>query len=50
MEDDEASPDPKEGSTAKKSNPFVKKSDGAYHTFLGTPTVRILNSTLPAVL
>ncbi|KAK1642432.1 hypothetical protein QYE76_060237 [Lolium multiflorum] len=38
-----------------KPSPFVKKS-GAYHTFLGTPTVRanksalrILNATVPAV-
>jgi hypothetical protein len=40
MEEGEASPDPKEGSVANKSNPFVKKSTCAYHTFLGTPTVR----------
>ncbi|KAK1697615.1 hypothetical protein QYE76_014312 [Lolium multiflorum] len=43
MDEDDASPDPKEGSTANKSNPFVKKSAGAYHTFLGTPTVRAKN-------
>ncbi|KAK1648258.1 hypothetical protein QYE76_066063 [Lolium multiflorum] len=56
MDEDEASSDPKEGSAANKSNPFVKKSAGAYHTFLGTPTVRakksalrILNATVPAV-
>ncbi|KAK1613649.1 hypothetical protein QYE76_019166 [Lolium multiflorum] len=53
MDEDEGSPDPKEG-TAAKSNPFSKKSVGAYHTFLGTPTVhhsksalRILNATVP---
>ncbi|KAK1643110.1 hypothetical protein QYE76_060915 [Lolium multiflorum] len=56
MDEDEASPDAKEGPAANKSNPFVKKSAGAYHTFLGTPTVRasksalrILNATVPAV-
>ncbi|KAK1631945.1 hypothetical protein QYE76_006260, partial [Lolium multiflorum] len=50
-----ASPAPKAGSAAKP-NPFDKKSAGAYHTFLGTPTVRasksalrILNATVPAV-
>ncbi|KAK1677869.1 hypothetical protein QYE76_038717 [Lolium multiflorum] len=55
MDEDEGSPDPKEG-TAANSNPFGKKSVGAYHTFLGTPTVRhsksalrILNATVPAV-
>ncbi|KAK1643003.1 hypothetical protein QYE76_060808 [Lolium multiflorum] len=37
MDEDDASPDPKEGSAAKP-NPFGKKSVGAYHTFLGTPT------------
>ncbi|KAK1606662.1 hypothetical protein QYE76_030335 [Lolium multiflorum] len=57
MDDDRASPEPKEGSAANTSNPFVKKSAGAYHTFLGTPTVRAkkstlqtLNATLSAVL
>ncbi|KAK1617067.1 hypothetical protein QYE76_022584 [Lolium multiflorum] len=56
MDEDDASPDPKEGSAANKSNPFGKKSAGAYHTFLGTPTVRakksalrLLNATVPAV-
>ncbi|KAK1601106.1 hypothetical protein QYE76_007609 [Lolium multiflorum] len=55
MDEDDNSPDPKVGS-AGKSNPFEKKSVGAYHTFLGTPTVRaaksatrILNATVPAV-
>jgi hypothetical protein len=55
MDEDDASPDPKAGSAAKP-NPFDKKSAGAYHTFLGTPTVRasksalrILNATVPAV-
>ncbi|KAK1612597.1 hypothetical protein QYE76_036270 [Lolium multiflorum] len=55
MDEDDASPDLKEGSTAKP-NPFVKKSAGAYHTFLGTPTVRasksalrIMNATVLAV-
>ncbi|KAK1651599.1 hypothetical protein QYE76_069404 [Lolium multiflorum] len=55
MDEDDNSPDPKAGSAAK-SNPFEKKSVGAYHTFLGTPTVRatksafrILNATVPAV-
>ncbi|KAK1651758.1 hypothetical protein QYE76_069563 [Lolium multiflorum] len=54
MDEDDNSPDPKAGS-AGKSNPFEKKSVGAYHTFLGTPTVRatksatrILNATVPA--
>ncbi|KAK1648151.1 hypothetical protein QYE76_065956 [Lolium multiflorum] len=54
MDEDDNSPDPKAGS-AGKSNPFEKKSVGAY-TFLGTPTVRatksatrILNATVPAV-
>ncbi|KAK1642749.1 hypothetical protein QYE76_060554 [Lolium multiflorum] len=37
MDEDDNSPDPKAGS-AGKSNPFDKKSVGAYHTFLGTPT------------
>ncbi|KAK1677051.1 hypothetical protein QYE76_037899 [Lolium multiflorum] len=53
MDEDDASLDAKEGSAANKSNPFVKKSAGAYHTFLGTPTVhasksalRILNATV----
>jgi hypothetical protein len=52
MDEDDNSPDPKAGS-AGKSNPFEKKSVGAYHTFLGTPTVsatksatRILNVRL----
>ena len=56
MDEDDASPDPKEASAANKPNPFVKKSAGTYHTFLGTPTVRasksalrILNATVPAV-
>ncbi|KAK1619547.1 hypothetical protein QYE76_025064 [Lolium multiflorum] len=55
MDEDDNSPDPKAGS-AGKSNPFEKKSVGAYHTFLGTPTVRatksatrFLNATVPAV-
>ncbi|KAK1551489.1 hypothetical protein QYE76_007739 [Lolium multiflorum] len=55
MDEDDNSPDPKSG-TAGKSNPFDKKSVGAYHTFLGTPTVRatksaarILNAIVPAV-
>ncbi|KAK1687026.1 hypothetical protein QYE76_047874 [Lolium multiflorum] len=55
MDEDDNSPDPKAG-PAGKSNPFEKKSVGAYHTFLGTPTVcatksatRILNATVPAV-
>ncbi|KAK1630901.1 hypothetical protein QYE76_005216 [Lolium multiflorum] len=55
MDEDDASPDPKEG-IAAKSNPFGKKSVGVYHTFLGTPTVRhsklalrILNAIVPAV-
>ncbi|KAK1608536.1 hypothetical protein QYE76_032209 [Lolium multiflorum] len=39
MDEVDASPDPKEGTTANKSNPFDRKSVGAYHTFLGTPTV-----------
>ncbi|KAK1647474.1 hypothetical protein QYE76_065279 [Lolium multiflorum] len=54
MDEDDNSPDPKAGS-AGKSNPFEKKSVGAYHTFLGTPTVRatksaarILNAIVPA--
>ncbi|KAK1604036.1 hypothetical protein QYE76_027709 [Lolium multiflorum] len=45
MDEDDALPDLKEGSAAKP-NPFVKKSAGAYHTFLGTPTVRASKSTL----
>ena len=56
MDEDDASPDPKETSAANKSNPFGKKSAGAYHTFLGAPTVRakksalrLLNATVPAV-
>ncbi|KAK1643567.1 hypothetical protein QYE76_061372 [Lolium multiflorum] len=56
MDEDDASPDPKEASAANKSNPFVKKSVSAYHTFLATPTVRakksalrILNARVPAV-
>ncbi|KAK1632276.1 hypothetical protein QYE76_006591 [Lolium multiflorum] len=55
MDEDDNSPDPKAGA-AGKSNPFDKKSVGAYHTFLGTPTVRasksatrILNAIVPAV-
>ncbi|KAK1649157.1 hypothetical protein QYE76_066962 [Lolium multiflorum] len=40
MDEDDASPEPKEGTAANKSNPFGKKSVGAYHTFLGTPTVQ----------
>ncbi|KAK1693488.1 hypothetical protein QYE76_010185 [Lolium multiflorum] len=46
MDEDDASPDPKEGSATNKSNPFVKKSVGAYHTFLGTPTVHASKSAL----
>ncbi|KAK1648895.1 hypothetical protein QYE76_066700 [Lolium multiflorum] len=56
MDEDDASPEPKEGTAANKSNPFGKKSVGAFHTFLGTPTVRakksalrLLNATVPAV-
>ncbi|KAK1694518.1 hypothetical protein QYE76_011215 [Lolium multiflorum] len=56
MDEDDASPEPKEGTAANKSNPFGRKSVGTYHTFLGTPTVRakksalrILNATVPAV-
>jgi hypothetical protein len=56
IDEDGASPEPKEGNSANTSNPFGKKSAGAYHTFLGTPTVRAnksalrtLNDTLPAV-
>ncbi|KAK1628320.1 hypothetical protein QYE76_002635 [Lolium multiflorum] len=56
MDEDDASPEPKEGTAANKSNPFGKKSVGTYHTFLGTPTfrakksvLRILNATVPAV-
>ncbi|KAK1679506.1 hypothetical protein QYE76_040354 [Lolium multiflorum] len=55
MDEDDNSLDPKAG-FAGKSNLFEKKSVGAYHTFLGTPTVhatksaiRILNATVPAV-
>ncbi|KAK1608721.1 hypothetical protein QYE76_032394 [Lolium multiflorum] len=40
MDEDDASPEPKEGTAANKSNPFGKKSVGTYHTFLGTPTTR----------
>ncbi|KAK1692194.1 hypothetical protein QYE76_008891 [Lolium multiflorum] len=46
MDEDDASPDPKEGSAANKSNPFMKDSVGAYHTFLGTPTIRAKKSAL----
>ena len=46
MDEDDASLDPKETSAANKSNPFGKKSAGAYHTFLGTPTVRAKKSAL----
>jgi hypothetical protein len=56
MNEEDASPDPKEGSAANKSNTFIRKSVGAYHSFLGTPIVRtnksslrILNATVPAV-
>jgi hypothetical protein len=56
MDEDRASPKPKEGNAANTSNPFGKKSICAYHTFLGTPTVRVkksslrtLSATLPAV-
>ncbi|KAK1610654.1 hypothetical protein QYE76_034327 [Lolium multiflorum] len=45
MDEDDALPDPKAGSAAKP-NPFDKKSAGAYHTFLGTPTVRASKSAL----
>ncbi|KAK1652735.1 hypothetical protein QYE76_070540 [Lolium multiflorum] len=46
MDEDDNSPDPKAGS-AGKSNPFEKKSVGAYHTFLGTPTIRATKCHLP---
>ncbi|KAK1609413.1 hypothetical protein QYE76_033086 [Lolium multiflorum] len=49
MDEDDNSPDPKAGS-AGKSNPFDKKSVGAYHTFLGTPTVRATKEDHPAVV
>ncbi|KAK1669924.1 hypothetical protein QYE76_058083 [Lolium multiflorum] len=56
IDEDDASPGPKEGSAANKSNPLGKKSVGAYHTFLGTPRVRakklalrLLNATVPVV-
>ncbi|KAK1661379.1 hypothetical protein QYE76_049538 [Lolium multiflorum] len=56
MDEDDASPEPKEGTAANKSNPFGKKSVGTFHTFLGTPTVRakksalrLLKATVPAV-
>ncbi|KAK1667106.1 hypothetical protein QYE76_055265 [Lolium multiflorum] len=45
MDEDDASADPKKGSAAKP-NPFDKKSVGAYHTFLGTPTVRAKSQPL----
>ena len=44
MDEDMVSPEPKEGTAANTSNPFGKKSAGAYHTFLGTPTVRAKKS------
>ncbi|KAK1665804.1 hypothetical protein QYE76_053963 [Lolium multiflorum] len=57
MDEDDASPEPKEGTAANKSNPFGRKSVGNYHTFLGTPTVRakksalrILNATVRAAV
>jgi hypothetical protein len=43
MNEDDNSTDPKVGS-AGKSKPFEKKSVGAYHTFLGTQTVRATKS------
>ncbi|KAK1612519.1 hypothetical protein QYE76_036192 [Lolium multiflorum] len=46
MDEDDASPEPKEGTAANKSNPFGKKSVGTYHTFLGTPTVHAKKSAL----
>jgi hypothetical protein len=56
MDEDRASPEPKEGTATHASNPLVNKSAGAYHTFLETPIVRVkksalrtLNATLPAV-
>ncbi|KAK1643138.1 hypothetical protein QYE76_060943 [Lolium multiflorum] len=49
MDEDDNSPDPKAGS-AGKSNPFEKKSVGAYHTFLGTPTVRATKEDHPAIV
>jgi hypothetical protein len=44
MDEDKASSEPKEGTAANTSNPFKKKSFSAYHTFLGTPTVRAKKS------
>ncbi|KAK1650402.1 hypothetical protein QYE76_068207 [Lolium multiflorum] len=49
MDEDDASPDPKGGSAAKP-NPFDKKSVGAYHTFLGTPTVRASKKDHPTFI
>ncbi|KAK1685343.1 hypothetical protein QYE76_046191 [Lolium multiflorum] len=49
MDEDDNSPDPKAGS-AGKSNPFEKKSVGAYHTFLGTPTVRATKEDHPVIV
>jgi hypothetical protein len=43
MDEDRPTPKPKEANT---SNPFGKKSVGACHTFLGTPTVRAMKSAV----
>src|SRR4051794_11985689 len=56
MDEDDTAQDAEEGTAAKSGNPWAKKTAGAYHTFLSTPTVRqkksafrTLNATLPAV-
>src|SRR4051812_33438908 len=40
MEEDDATPEAEQGTAAKSGNPWAKKTGGAYHTFLSTPTVR----------
>ena len=46
MDEDDATPEADEGTVAKSGNPFGKKTAGAFHTFLGTPTSRQKKSAL----
>ena len=56
MDEDEAKSEPKGDVAAKSKNPYEKKSNGCFHTFLGTPSakakksaLRSLNATVPPV-
>src|SRR3954463_684715 len=49
MDEDDATPDAEDCATAQSGNPWAKKTAGAYHTFLSTPTVLQKKSTFWAL-